>query len=121
MKLKRVGFMQPKYEIIIKNWLLKADEALNDAQKAIDNNSLNNAQNRIYYGIFYSVMALGYYKEFITFKHAQLLGWFNKNFIKERIFDKRLGEIYRKSYDNRMKSDYTILSLLQNLTKFVKC
>jgi len=100
--------MQSENEIIIKNWLFKADEALKDAQKALDSDSLTNAQNRIYYGIFYSVMALGYFEGFITSKHAQLLGWFNKTFIKEKIFDKRLGEIYRKAYDNRMKSDYTI-------------
>lgn len=100
--------MQPENkEFIIQNWLIKADEALNEAQKAILSESFSSAQNRIYYAIFYSVMVLGYSKNFITSKHSQLLGWFNKTFLKEGVFDKKLGKIYKIAYENRMKSDYT--------------
>ena len=93
--------------IIIQNWFIKVEEALKDADVAIKNDGLSNAQNRIYYAIFYSVMALGYSKNFVTSKHSQLLGWFNRIFIKEGVFDKSLGDTYKIAYESRMKSDYT--------------
>ena len=100
--------MKPHKEIFIKNFLEKANIALSDARKNIDNNSLLNAQNRVYYTIFYSVAALGYSENFITSKHTQLMGWFNKKFIhEEKIFDKVLFKIYEKAYRNRMESDYS--------------
>lgn len=121
--------MQPENkEIIIYNWLMKADEALEEAQKAVSSESFSSAQNRIYYAIFYSVMALGYSKDFITSKHSQLLGWFNKTFIKEDIFDKSLAKTYKIAYEDRMKSDYTFtykptkertLQAYNNANKFV--
>ncbi len=115
--------------VIIQNWLIKADEALNEVQKAIDTESLSSAQNRIYYSIFYSVMALGYSRDFVTSKHSQLLGWFNQTFVKEKIFDKKFGEIYKTAYENRMRSDYTytykpekekIINAFSNAKSFVE-
>lgn len=87
--------------------LEKADVAISDAEFAINNDKLYVAQNRIYYSIFYSVMALGYYYDFVTSKHGVLLGWFNKKFVyDDKIFEKELFRIYKESYENRQKSDY---------------
>lgn len=52
-------------------------------------------------------MALGYFYDFQTSKHQQLLGWFNKKFIfEEKIFDETLFKIYKEAYENRQKCDY---------------
>ena len=103
--------MVPDRRIFIENYLDKSKEALIDAEVTINNDRLNNAQNRIYYGIFYAVMALGYLENFITSKHSQLMGWFNKNFIYENpIFDKEMYQIYKVAYLNRQKSDYSIFA-----------
>jgi len=48
------------------------------------------AVNRIYYGLFYIITALSLKYEFSTSKHQQLIGWFNKTFIKSEIFSKNL-------------------------------
>lgn len=116
--------------IFIKNYLTKVEETLIDAQVSIDNNRLNAAQNRIYYAIFYSVVALGYTYGFISVKHKQLMGWFNKTFIHEKkTFDSSLLEIYNEAYKSRVQADYTLLSsatkteILESLNKakfFVK-
>ncbi len=99
--------MKQHKESLINNSFLKAKEALDDAKYAIDGNRLSTAQNRIYYAIFYSVMALGYLHGFITSKHSQLLGWYNKKFVfEEKIFDDESYAIYKTAYENRMKSDY---------------
>jgi uncharacterized protein (UPF0332 family) len=99
--------MQQHKDILIKNYIDKAKDALVDAQINIDNKRLNAAQNRIYYAVFYSVVALGYHDNFISSKHRQLLGWFNKKYIYEdKVFDKEMFKIYEHSYVNRMESDY---------------
>ena len=68
-KLQLKGFiMVPDKKIFIENYLDKSKEALIDAEVTINNDRLNNAQNRIYYAIFYAVMALGYLENFIKVK-----------------------------------------------------
>ena len=64
------------------------------------------AVNRIYYGIFYAVSALALKHQFTTSKHQQLIGGFNKNYIKEKKVDVKFGEILRMSFEKRSKSDY---------------
>lgn len=112
--------MEYNKQDLINNSLEKADTAFNDAEFALNNEKFYIAQNRIYYSIFYSVMALGYFHDFITSKHGTLLSWFNKKFIYEdKIFDKELFRIYKESFENRMKSDYefTWKPNLYSLTK----
>ena len=101
---------------LINNSLEKADITFNDAEFALSHNKLYIAQNRIYY----SVMALSYFYDFITSKHGTLLSWFNKKFIYEdKIFDKKLFRIYKESFENRNKSDYefTWKPISENLIK----
>ena len=96
-------------EIFVKNYLEKSQEALIDVELSLKNNRLHNAQNRIYYAIFYSVIALGYLENFITSKHYTLMGWFNKKFVPEdKIFEKEMFKIYNNAYENRQKNDYSI-------------
>ena len=100
--------MQHK-EILVSNSINKAKEALYDAELAINNDRYTNASNRIYYAVFYSVLALGYLENFTTSKHSQLMGWFNKKFIYEdKIFDKELFITYQTAFESRRKSDYEI-------------
>lgn len=103
--------MDDEKKFFITSYLDKSKEALKDAQININNLRLVNAQNRIYYAIFYSVVTLGYLENFISSKHKQLMGWFNKKFIhKENIFELFLYDIYKEAYDNRHESDYTVFS-----------
>ena len=122
--------MKQHKDILIRQSFEKADEALLSAKINIDNNMLTTAQNRIYYAIFYSVLALGYYRNFVTSKHGQLLGWFNKTFIyEENVFSYEFFEIYKEAFESRRKSDYEfswkpnredILSDLESAKNFVQ-
>jgi uncharacterized protein (UPF0332 family) len=91
---------------LIRYRLDEAKESINDVQLLIDNDRLRAAVNRIYYGLFYSLLALGLAYEFETSKHQQLLGWFNKNFIHEGLIDSKFGKIINKASIRRTKSDY---------------
>lgn len=72
---------------------------------SIKNNSYHNAENRMYYSIFYILSALAKLKNFSTSNHGQLMGWFNKEFINNNIFDKELTKICNTIFQKRQKGD----------------
>ena len=99
--------MQDNKKILIERWLEKSQAAIKAADDSIINNNLENALNRIYYAIFYVVMALAQKENFNTSKHANLMGWFNKKFVfEDKIFDPKLFEIYKDTFEYRQDSDY---------------
>mgnify|MGYP001558050059 CR=1 FL=1 len=91
---------------LIKYRLDEAKDTIEDVQLLISNDRLRSAINRIYYGMFYSLLALGLKFEFETSKHQQLIGWFNKNFINEGLIDTKYGKIINKALNRRTKGDY---------------
>jgi len=96
-------------KILIKNSIEKSFSALNSAKKALEYSDSEVCANRVYYAIFYAVLALGYFENFVSSKHKQLMGWFNKMFIYDKnIFPHKMLEIYRNSFSNRQESDYNI-------------
>lgn len=84
----------------------QANEAIEDVSKLIEANMLNIAVNRIYYGMFYSLNALALKYEFSSSKHMQLIGWFNKTFVKPGLVDIKYGQILRDAFKNRTEGDY---------------
>jgi uncharacterized protein (UPF0332 family) len=91
---------------LIKYRVEQAKDTIELAKFLIDSNRFIVAVNRIYYGLYYSVTALAIKNQFATSKHAQLIGWFNKEYIASEILDKRYGKILRNAYQNRTKGDY---------------
>jgi len=86
----------------------QAYETISEVEFQIDNNYLSTAVTRIYYGMFYVLLALALKNNFKTSKHQQLIGWFNKEFVKSGKVDTRLGSIIHKAYEDRTDSDYGI-------------
>ena len=99
--------MVSEKEEMIQQAFERADQAIKSAGMNIENNWLTDAENRIYYAIFYSVVALAYFDGFETSKHSELMGWFNKKYIyQEKVFEEKLFKIYKSIYKNRMMFDY---------------
>ncbi len=91
---------------LIQYRLDEAKDTQTDVSLLISHDRLRAAINRIYYGMFYALLALGLKYNFETSKHLQLLGWFNKNFIHEGLIDTKYGKIINKAYNRRTKGDY---------------
>jgi len=91
---------------LIKYRVKRAKETAEDARIALENDRLHNAENRIYYAIFYIISALALQNDFSTSKHSQLLSWFNRNYVKTGIVNKEIGRIYKKQFENRLEGDY---------------
>ena len=91
---------------LIKYNIERANKAINDVEFLIENEKYYLATNRIYYGIYYSLSALALKHSFQTSKHTQLIGWFNKNFVKNGILEKRFGKYIQNAFEQRMEGDY---------------
>lgn len=98
--------MQVDRNELVNYRLSRAKETLEEAKISIENERYLLAANRIYYASYYAVSALAIKHEFKTSKHAQLLSWFNKNFVKNEIVEKRLGKFYLDAFELRQESDY---------------
>jgi uncharacterized protein (UPF0332 family) len=96
-----------KYKIELINYRIsRAKEAIEEVDVLITSKKYDAAVTRIYYGIFYIINALATIDSFSTSKHSQLIGYFNKEYIKERIIDPKIGKFLNRAYDLRTKSDY---------------
>ena len=56
--------------------------------------------------MFYSVLALLVHEKYSSSKHSGVISFFNKRFIKERIFEKRLGRAINRAFELRQRGDY---------------
>jgi uncharacterized protein (UPF0332 family) len=93
---------------IVKYRIEQAKEAIKEVNILIEKNLLTLAINRIYYGMFYMLLALALKKGFKTSKHNQLIGWFNKEFVKTGIVNQKFGKIINKGFEDRTDGDYGI-------------
>jgi len=100
--------MQTDFQNLINYRVQQAHETVKEVEFQIENNFLVIAVNRIYYGMFYMLLALALKNGFKTSKHSQLLGWFNKEFVKTGKIDREIGKIIHKAFEDRTDGDYGI-------------
>ena len=85
----------------------QAEQSLEEARYLMDGGkSLRSVANRIYYGMFYAVLALLIYEPYSSSKHTGVLSYFNKNFVKSGIFSESLGRHVNKAFELRQRGDY---------------
>lgn len=109
--------------------LKQASEIIREVDVLIERNLLRTAINRIYYGMFYALTALALKHGFQSSKHLQLIGWFNRKFVKENIVSAKYGKILRDAMKNRMEGDYApfiafekdeIMILFEEMKEFIR-
>jgi len=114
---------------LIKYRIKQAKETLAEIEVLLQNRLYKIAVNRIYYGMFYMLLALALKHDFRTSKHQQLIGWFNRNFIKTEKIDVSFGKIINDAFENRSDSDYGIfiefsekdvVTMIEDLSLFIK-
>ncbi len=100
--------MRDYIDELVDSRIKQAYETIPEVEFQIKNNFLNIAVNRIYYGMFYILLALALRHNYKTSKHQQLIGWFNKEFVKTGKVDVNAGRIIHKAFEDRIDSDYGI-------------
>lgn len=68
--------------------------------------SLRSVMNRLYYAMFYAVLALLQDKQAGTSKHSGAISLFDREFIKTEIFDKKFSKALHRAFELRQKGDY---------------
>jgi uncharacterized protein (UPF0332 family) len=91
---------------IIQYRIQQAKDTIAEIEILIQNRLFKTTVNRIYYGMFYMLLALALKYNFKTSKHQQLIGWFNRNFIKTGEIELKYGKIINDAFENRSDSDY---------------
>ncbi len=92
---------------LIKHRLKQADDSVEEAKVLLrENMSLRAVMNRLYYAMFYAVLALLQEKQIGTSKHVGAISLFDREFIKTGIFDKELSKTLHRAFELRQKGDY---------------
>ena len=84
----------------------RAKEMLAAAEGNLEIGQYKTSLNRSYYAIFHAMRAMNILKGFDSSKHSGVIAYFNKEYIKEGIMDKKLSVIIKNSSFLREKSDY---------------
>ena len=93
-------------EALIRYRREKSREALEDAYILFKAGRLFSTLNRIYYALFYEVMALLLTKDLSSAKHTGIRALFNEHFVKTGKVSVELGKFFTRMYDFRQKGDY---------------
>ena len=87
--------------------LQQATESLEEARYLFKGGkSLRSVANRVYYGMFYAVLALLIYEPYTSSKHSGVIAYFNKRFVKGGVFSESMGRSLNEAFELRQRGDY---------------
>ena len=86
--------------------LEKAKKCLESAKILAKTEDFCGAANRSYYAIFHSIRSLLALEEVDFSKHAGVMAYFQKNYVKSGIFEKEYSKILTEAFEVRSDSDY---------------
>ena len=84
----------------------KALEKMTTARKDLANGFLSDAVSRAYYAAFHATAAVLAQRGLIFSSHAQLLGAFNREFVKTKMFPSDAFRKLQRLFDDRQTADY---------------
>ena len=91
---------------LVKYRLKSAEERLESAKILLDAGQWKDSIGRSYYAIFTAVRAVLAKDEIDFSKHAGVISYFQKEYIKTGIFDKKYSSILQNAFQIRNNCDY---------------
>ena len=92
---------------LINHRLEEAGESLEEAKVLLREKMSNRSvMNRLYYAMFYSVLALLQNKQLSSSKHSGVIAVFDREFVKTKIFDVKLSKALHRAFELRQRGDY---------------
>jgi uncharacterized protein (UPF0332 family) len=99
--------MKEELLALINYRLKQAEDSIEEAKVLLkEGMSLRAVMNRLYYAMFYAVLALLQEKQIGTSKHIGAVSLFDREFIKTSIFDKDLSKTLHRALELRQRGDY---------------
>ena len=98
--------MTENIQALVAYRLEQADESLEAARTLLDKKLIRPSVNRAYYAMFYAVLALLAREKKETSKHSGAIALFDRDFVKQGIFQKDFSRWLHDAFDLRQRSDY---------------
>ena len=85
----------------------QAYESLDEAKFLMKGGkSVRSVINRLYYSMFYAILGLLVFEEYSSSKHSGVLSYFNRHFVKGKIFSEDYGRAVNRTFEMRNRGDY---------------
>ncbi len=91
---------------LVKYRLEASAEKLESAKLLLDAGKYKDSIGRSYYSIFSAVRAILAYDKIDFSKHAGVIAYFQKEYIKKEIFDKKYSKYLQSAFQIRNSCDY---------------
>jgi len=99
--------MKEELLAMIQYRLGQADDSIKEAEVLLkERMSLRSVMNRLYYAMFYAVLALLQEKQLGTSKHYGAISLFDREFIKSGVFVQDMSKTLHRAFELRQKGDY---------------
>lgn len=83
-----------------------ARDDLESARVLLKDGKYKASVNRSYYAIFHALRSVTALDQFDSSKHSGVIAYFNRTYVKEKIFDKRISKLIDTAFRLREKADY---------------
>jgi uncharacterized protein (UPF0332 family) len=100
----------------ISKMLEKAESKLKTAKIDFENGQFDDSISRAYYAVFHAITAVLLSRQLTFSSHSQVIGAFNKEFVKTGIFPKDFTAIIQGLFADRQTGDYDIYDLIDSDT-----
>ena len=84
----------------------KAKEELETSQENFSSGKMNASANRSYYAIFHALRSVLAIDGFDSKKHMGVISYFNRSYVKTRIFDGGISDLIQSAFRVRGNADY---------------
>jgi uncharacterized protein (UPF0332 family) len=103
-------------KIELRQILEKAESKLKTARIDFDNGQYDDAISRAYYAVFHAISAGLLSRQLVFSSHSQVVGAFNKEFVKAGIVLKEFTAIIQRLFADRQTGDYDIIDVIDKET-----
>lgn len=98
--------MPDKEKVLVEYRIASAKDKMNASKLLLDAGFLKDSVSKSYYAMFSAVRALLASRDVDFSKHAGVISYFQKEYIKTGIFDKKYSKYMAKAFEARNNSDY---------------
>lgn len=92
--------------------LARAADKLTVAQLLLENSAWEDAASRAYYAAFHAISALLFASGKSYSSHAQLIGAFNRDFVKTQVFQRDFTAILTRLFEDRQSGDHDVFAAI---------
>jgi len=96
--------------------LEKVESKLKTAAIDLDAGQFDDSVSRSYYSVFHAITACILHKGLSFSSHSQIIGAFNREFIKTNVFPSYFSKDIQTLFDDRQSGDYDVYSPIDKET-----